>query len=201
MAPTPDPSRRSATSRRAVLDAALELVQEVPYARLSIEGIAARARVGKQTIYRWWPSKAAILLDAFLALSEGDDGRAPVLPDTGDLVADLRLVLRATVAELTDPRLDAPMRALAAEAVHDATVAELYRDRLDGPLRDAKRQRLRSAQEAGQLAADVDLDVAVDLVWGPVLSRWLHRSGPLTEEFADQVLDAALDGLRARPGR
>ncbi|GAB3885912.1 hypothetical protein GCM10027612_22110 [Microbispora bryophytorum subsp. camponoti] len=63
--------RRSETSRRAILTAAFELVGEVGYAKLSIEGIAARAGVGKQTIYRWWPSKGAVLFDAFLMLSEG----------------------------------------------------------------------------------------------------------------------------------
>ncbi|MFH6690402.1 TetR/AcrR family transcriptional regulator [Cellulosimicrobium funkei] len=194
----PDPSRRSESSRRAVLAAALDLLQEIPYPQLSIEGIAARARVGKQTIYRWWPSKAAIVLDAFLTLSEGEDGRAPVLPDTGDLVADLRHVLHATVAELEDPRLAAPMRALATEAAHDPALADLYRERLDEPLREAKRQRLRSAQESGELAPDLDLDVAVDLVWGPVLNRWLQRTGPLTVEYVDRVLDTAMGGLRPR---
>ncbi len=194
----PDPSRRSESSRRAVLAAALDLLQEIPYPQLSIEGVAARARVGKQTIYRWWPSKAAIVLDAFLTLSEGEDGGAPVLPDTGDLVADLRHVLHATVAELEDPRLAAPMRALATEAAHDPALADLYRERLDEPLREAKRQRLRSAQESGKLAPDLDLDVAVDLVWGPVLNRWLQRTGPLTVEYVDRVLDTALGGLRPR---
>nr|BFF16625.1 hypothetical protein GCM10025730_01460 [Promicromonospora thailandica] len=101
--PNPDPSRRSEKSRRAVLTAAFELVQEVPYAQLTIEGIAGRAGVGKQTIYRWWPSKAAILFDAFLLLSRSDDGATPELPDTGDLRRDLAAVLHATVAELTDP--------------------------------------------------------------------------------------------------
>src|ERR687891_660297 len=98
----PDSSRRNPTSRRAILAAALDLVREVGYAKLSIEGIAARAGVGKQTIYRWWPSKGAVLFDAFLTLSESQDGEVEALPDTGDLEADLKLVLRATVAELNE---------------------------------------------------------------------------------------------------
>ena len=68
--PPADTTRRNEASRRAILAAAFELVQEVGYAKLSIEGIAARAGVGKQTIYRWWPSKGAVLFDAFLMLSE-----------------------------------------------------------------------------------------------------------------------------------
>jgi AcrR family transcriptional regulator len=196
---TPNTARRRETSRRAILTAAFELLQEVGYAKLSIEGIAARAGVGKQTIYRWWSSKGAVLFDAFLMLSEGADGEPPTLPDTGNLEADLVAVLRATVAELSDPRYDQPMRALSTEIAHDPELAAAYAEQLDGPLREAKRRRLRSAQQAGQLADDLDLDVAVDMIWGPVLNRWLHHGGPLTTEYTDRVVTTALNGLRPRP--
>ncbi len=195
----PDPSRRSQAARRAILAAALDLVGEVGYAKLSIEGIAAAAGVGKQTIYRWWPSKGSLLFDAFLTLADdGQDGATAGLPDTGDLAVDLKLVLRATVAELNDPRYDLPMRALHTEIVHDPALAADYAKRLDEPMRELKKQRLRAAQRAGQLAEDVDLDVAVDLLFGPILNRWLQRTGPLTPEYADQVVDTALRGLQPR---
>lgn len=194
-------ARRKETSRRAILTAAFELVQEVGYAKLSIEGIAARAGVGKQTIYRWWPSKGTVLFDAFLMLSEGSDGEPAALPDTGDLEADLSAVLRATVAELNDSRYDQPMRALATEIAHDPQLAAAYAERLDRPMKVLKRQRLRSAQLAGQLAEDIDLDVAVEIIWGPVQNRWLQRSGPLTDEYVNRVVTTALNGLRPRqPG-
>ena len=189
-------SRRSDASRRAILDAAFALVGEVGYAKLTIEGIAARAGVGKQTIYRWWPSKGAVLFDAFLALSEGEDGDT-ALPDTGDLEADLKLVLRATAAELRDARYDEPMRALTAAMLEDPTLAAEWERRLDGPVRELKRARLRSAQSAGELPADLDLDVAIDLIWSPLTSRWLLRSGPLDDAFADAVVASALSGLRS----
>jgi AcrR family transcriptional regulator len=195
---TPNTARRREASRRAILSAAFELLQDVGYGKVTIEGIAARAGVGKQTIYRWWPSKGAVLFDAFLVLSEGEAGEPPALPDSGDLEADLRAVLRATIAELNDPRYDQPMRALATEIAHDPELAAAYAERLDGPLKEAKRQRLRSAQQAGHLAEDLDLDVAVELIWGPVLNRWLHRSGPLTAEYTDRVIATALNGLRPR---
>ncbi|HEX2131007.1 MAG TPA: TetR/AcrR family transcriptional regulator [Actinophytocola sp.] len=192
----PDPGRRSQSSRQAILTAALALVGEVGYTRLSIEGIAQAAGVGKQTIYRWWPSKGSLLFDAFLTLA--GEGEAAALPDTGDLAADLRLVLRATVAELNEPRYDLPMRALHTEIVHDPALAADYAERLDEPMRKLKKDRLRAAQRAGQLAEDVDLDVAVDMLFGPVLNRWLQRTGPLTPEYADQVVDTALRGLQPR---
>ncbi|KAB8186601.1 TetR/AcrR family transcriptional regulator [Microbispora catharanthi] len=193
----PGTRRRSEASRRAILIAAFELVGEVGYAKLSIEGIAARAGVGKQTIYRWWPSKGAVLFDAFLMLSEGT-GDSPALPDTGDLDADLKAVLRATVAELNDPRYDEPMRALNTEILHDPALAAAYAERLDGPMKELKKQRLRSAQRAGQLSGDLDLNVAIEMLWGPLLNRWLQRSGPLTPEYADTVVETALNGLRPR---
>jgi AcrR family transcriptional regulator len=168
----------------------------VGYAKLSIEGIAHAAGVGKQTIYRWWPSKGALLFDAFLALA--GEGEAAALPDTGDLAADLKLVLRATVDELNDPRFDQAMRAMHTEIVHDPALAADYAQRLDGPMRELKKARLRAAQHAGQLADDIDLEVAVDLVFGPILNRWLHRTHPLTSDYADQVVDTALRGLRPR---
>ncbi|WP_169952003.1 TetR/AcrR family transcriptional regulator [Microbispora sp. H11081] len=189
--------RRSESSRRAILTAAFELVGEVGYAKLSIEGIAARAGVGKQTIYRWWPSKGAVLFDAFLMLSEGEDD-SPALPDTGDLEADLKTVLRATVAELNDPRYDEPMRALNTEILHDPALAAAYAERLDRPMKELKKERLRSAQRAGQLSGDLDLDVAIEMLWGPLLNRWLQRGGPLTPEYADTVVETALHGLRPR---
>lgn len=195
----PNPSRRRESSRRAILTAAFDLLREVGYAKLTIEGIAVRAGVGKQTIYRWWPSKGVVIFDAFLMRNEGDAGEPVLLPDTGDLHADLTAVLRATVTELNDPRYDQPLRALATEITHDPELAAAYAEHLDKPMRHAKRTRLRSAQQAGQLAADLDLDVAVDIIWGPVLNRWLQRSGPLTIEYADSVVTTALNGLHPRP--
>jgi AcrR family transcriptional regulator len=193
----PDTARRSQPTRQAILTAALDLAAEVGYRRLSIEAIAARAGAGKQTIYRWWPSKGAVLFDALLALSENPEGSGGgvELPDTGDLAADLKLVLAATVDELNNPRYSEPMRALTVEILENAELAATYRERLDQPMREMKKRRLRKAQDAGQLDPDADLDVAVDLIWGPVQNRWLFREGPLTAAFTDALVDTALRGL------
>src|SRR5690625_7665932 len=93
----PDASRRSDRARRAILAATRDLVADVGYTRLTIEGIAAAAGVGKQTIYRWWRSKAAVLFDAILEANSQEEGSV-VLANTGDLESDLRLVLRGPVA-------------------------------------------------------------------------------------------------------
>ncbi|MEU5371427.1 TetR/AcrR family transcriptional regulator [Streptomyces sp. NPDC005951] len=213
MAPTkaPDSSRRSDRSRRAIHDAALALVTEVGYRRTTIEGIAARAGVGKQTIYRWWPSKAAVLMDAFLDLAgrsaeeAGSGGETPSehaaqgLPDTGDLVADLKLVLRATVDELNDPVLEAPTRALTAEGIVDAKLGAEFVHQLLDPQLALYVTRLRAAQEAGDVRADVDPRIALELLIGPLMHRWLLRTLPLTHAYADEIVDYAVGGLAPRP--
>ncbi|GGZ43048.1 MULTISPECIES: TetR/AcrR family transcriptional regulator [Streptomyces] len=227
MAPTkaPDSSRRSDRSRRAILDAALALVTEVGYRRTTIEGIAARAGVGKQTIYRWWPSKAAVLMDAFLdlagrsaegvaagsesaegvaaesesAVEPGEGEQAPGIPDTGDLVADLKLVLRATVDELNDPVLEAPTRALTAEGIVDAKLGAAFVHKLLDPQLALYVTRLRAAQEAGDVRADVDPRIALELLIGPLMHRWLLRTLPLTHAYADEIVEYAVGGLAPRP--
>ncbi|MGW4035092.1 TetR/AcrR family transcriptional regulator [Streptomyces sp. NPDC004778] len=213
MAPTkaPDSSRRSDRSRRAIHDAALALVTEVGYRRTTIEGIAARAGVGKQTIYRWWPSKAAVLMDAFLDLAgrsaeeAGSGGETPSedaaqgIPDTGDLVADLKLVLRATVDELNDPVLEAPTRALTAEGIVDAKLGAEFVHQLLDPQLALYVTRLRAAQEAGDVRADVDPRIALELLIGPLMHRWLLRTLPLTHAYADEIVDYAVGGLAPRP--
>ncbi|HYN97854.1 MAG TPA: TetR/AcrR family transcriptional regulator [Pilimelia sp.] len=191
--PAPDPTRRNERSRRAILTAALALLTETGYADLTVEAIAARAGVGKQTIYRWWRSKGAVILDALVeaATAAGE----VVLPDTGDLAADLQAVVRATVAEFADPRLSATTRAVTIETLTDDALAEQARDRLLRPQLDAVRSRLRAGQRAGQVRTDVDLDQVVELLFGPIYHRWLLRTGPLTDAYADGVVALALAAI------
>ncbi|MGG8405624.1 TetR/AcrR family transcriptional regulator [Streptomyces sp. 12297] len=193
----PDATRRSERSRRAILDAALALVGEVGYNKLTVEAIAARAGVGKQTIYRWWPSKAAVLLDASLALA-GDaaaQGEWTGFPDTGDLAADLKLVLRATVDELTDPAYEAPARALTAAGATDPELGARFTEQLLMPQLALYEERLRSAREAGRIDPDTDVRLAVEMLLGPLTHRWLLRTGPLSHAYADALVDRVLRGI------
>ncbi|MDT0490538.1 TetR/AcrR family transcriptional regulator [Kitasatospora albolonga] len=209
MAPhkAPDASRRSDRSRRAIYDAALALVGESGYRRTTIEGIAARAGVGKQTIYRWWPSKAAVLMEAFLDLAARAaeqagpraGGTEHGIPDTGDLAADLKFVLRATVDELNDPLMEAPTRALTAEGIVDAKLGAEFIEKLLDPSLALYVTRLRAAQEAGQVRADADPRIALELLIAPLTHRWLLRTLPLTHAYADAIVDYALGGLTPRP--
>lgn len=216
----PAPRRRSQRSRRAIYDAALALVGEVGYPRTTIEGIAARAGVGKQTIYRWWTSKADVLLEAFLDLGERRTAEAarteragreqeagpeqegqPVpygIPDTGDLAADLKAVLRATVDELRDPGFDAPARALAAEGIVDEELGRTFVAKLLEPSLRLYADRLRAAQRAGDVRPEIDPRVALELFVSPLAQRWLQRTAPVTYEYTDTLVDYALYGLAPR---
>ncbi|MFE0676132.1 TetR/AcrR family transcriptional regulator [Streptomyces sp. NPDC058867] len=198
----PDSARRSEKSRRAIYDAALALVGEVGYPRTTIEGIASRAGVGKQTIYRWWSSKAEVLMEAFLDLGEQanrDARHEPyAIPDTGDLAADLKVVLRATVDELTDPRFEVPSRALAAEGVVNEQLGREFVTKLLEPSLQLYVARLRAAQEAGQVRPEIDPRIALELFVSPLAQRWLQYTGPISHEYTDTLVDYALHGIAPR---
>ncbi|MET9547697.1 MULTISPECIES: TetR/AcrR family transcriptional regulator [unclassified Streptomyces] len=204
---TPDSTRRSERSRRAIYDAALALVGEVGYAKLTIEAIAARAGVGKQTIYRWWSSKGAVLLDAFLDLAEqaaeaasaGHDTVQTEIPDSGDLEADLKFVMRATVDEFNDPKYDAPYRALAAEGLLNPELGREFVEKLLEPQLQLFVDRVRRAQDAGQVRPDVDPRIALELWASPLAQRWLMRSGALTHDYVDKLVEYAIHGIAPRP--
>ncbi|MEU5362688.1 TetR/AcrR family transcriptional regulator [Streptomyces sp. NPDC005925] len=200
---TPDSTRRSERSRRAIYDAALALVTETGYARTTIEGIAARAGVGKQTIYRWWGSKADVLLEAFLDLGDraaraaGQEG-GDAIPDTGDIAADLKAVLRTTVDELSNPAFEAPSRALAAEGLVDEQLGREFVSKLLEPSLQLYADRLRAAQDAGQVRPEVDPRIALELFVSPLAQRWLQRTAPISHAYTDTLVDYALHGLAPR---
>ncbi|MCX4761509.1 TetR/AcrR family transcriptional regulator [Streptomyces sp. NBC_01275] len=203
--PAPSATRRSEKSRRAIYAAALALVAESGYPKTTIEGIAARAGVGKQTIYRWWGSKADVLLEAFLDLSAqaAQEAGAPAqepyaIPDTGDLAADIKNVLRATVDQLTDPRFEAPSRALAAEGVVNEQVGREFMTKLMEPSIQLYVDRLRAAQRAGQVRPDIDPRIALEFFISPLAQRWLQYTGPISYEYTDTLVDYALYGLAPR---
>ncbi|MGW4946874.1 TetR/AcrR family transcriptional regulator [Actinoplanes sp. NPDC004185] len=186
---------KAAERTQAILHTTLELAQEVGYAKLSIEGVAARAGVGKHTIYRRWQSKGALFLDAVLAANEpGLD-----YPDTGDIVADLSRQIYAAVDLLGQPPLGDHYRALVGEAQHSPLVAAALNERFIRPQADKTVARLRRAQQQGQISPEFDLDVAMDVLSGPLYFRLLITQEPLTHEYVDRVLKALFAGIRPGP--
>ncbi len=140
-----------------------------------MEGIAARARLSKQTLYRSWPSTAAILFDALLARSTDEDGEIDV-PDTGDLARDLENLLLTTAEEMTNPATDRLLRAVTAEIQTRENLAEQLRVRLLEPqFRAVERRIARGGVE--------DAEAAAELLYGPVFHRWLLRTKPIDPDW------------------
>lgn len=183
-------SRRSESSRQAILAATEALCRENGYGRLTIEAIAARAGVGKTTIYRWWPSKGAIVLE----LLDQATAVAIAPPDTGDLAADLRALLTEVIDLFTPPHAS-PATGLIAEALQDPGLGRDLRERLIEPRIAAFKQRLRQAQDAGQLSPDADLDVALDLLYGPLYHRLALHLGMPDPTHLDSLIAHVLHAL------
>ncbi|HEX3491549.1 MAG TPA: TetR/AcrR family transcriptional regulator [Streptosporangiaceae bacterium] len=186
--------KRSAESRLAILAAALELVGEVGFAGLTIEGIAARAGTGKQTVYRWWPSKADVLLDA---LATQADLQIPI-PDEGSYAADVHKFLTATFALGRQGWVVEVLRVLMAQAQIDEEFGERFRAEFLQRRRDALGVIVDRARERGDLPASPPPGLLADLVFGVIWYRVLARHRPLAEGLPDE-LTATLTGA-ARPG-
>ena len=180
---------RSESARQAILTGALELVQEHGYAGLTIEGIAARAGTGKQTIYRWWPSKAAVVLDALNAAARAD---VPV-PDTGRLSGDLREWLRSTFrAGRREPWVSV-LPALMAAAQLDPEFGRSYRTTFLSARREALGALLQRAAQRGE-ATSVPAETAIDIVFGVLWYRILSAHAPLGDQLADELTSLLVAG-------
>jgi len=168
--------RRSETSRRAILDASLDLCAELGYGPVTVEAIAARAGVSKKTIYRWWPSKGAVVLEAL------DDVANPAadFPDSGDLREDLVTQMDGLVRQLlSDRRFGRALTGLIADTQHDPQLARGLDDDLFRPRVEDARRRLVKARDARQIAPDADPDLVIELLYTPLYYRLLLHQGDL----------------------
>ena len=181
---------RSERARQAILAAAMDLLLERGLRAMSMEEVAERAGVGKATIYRWWDTKDLLALDALS--SAWATPRRVTERDTGSMRGDLLAQIRPWLRQLNEKPYGRVIAGLVAEAQTDPEFAELYRDRFVRPRRDATRPLLLRAIDRGEIAADTDLDVALDLLYGPIYHRLLHGHAPLTDRFIQQVIDAVI---------
>ena len=185
---------RSERARRAILKAAGELLERDGFTAVTMERIAERAGVSKATIYRWWPNKAAVMTDSFLELMVPDT--SPL--DTGSAREDLRLRLRG-LAHVLAGRSGRFVAALIAESQTDPEVTEALRTQWISVRRRETRPLLRRGIERGELRSDLDLEVAIDALYGPVYWRMLTGYAPLSDDFVDRLVDHVIVGLRAFP--
>jgi AcrR family transcriptional regulator len=181
---------RSQQRRAAVLRATSELMREVGLRAMTTEDIAARSGASKATIYKWWPNKYAVAVEAFLsemAVESAD-------PDTGSAREDFRLALRGLIHFYTGENGRAYAQ-LVGEAQFDPKIGVELRDHLVGARRELVRAIWDRGVARGELRADVDPEVAIDLIFGPAMYRLVAGHAPLDDTAADAVVDAAIRGL------
>lgn len=191
------PHRRNEDARLAVLHAADDLLVERGFGGVTIEGIAARAGVAKQTIYRWWPSKGAVALEALderLRTAPGG-GSSGDWPDTGDVVEDMRTQMHGVTQLFTSPEVGPLYQGLIAAAQSDPALSRAHIEQLIEPASVACRARLARAKERGEIRADADVQTLIDMLYGAAYYRLLLHTRPLEPEQIDAALDIAFRGL------
>jgi AcrR family transcriptional regulator len=184
---------RSENSRQSILRSTIRLLRKSSFAELSIEAIAADAKVGKATVYRWWPNKGALVVDAFAHSTEDELH----FPDSGSVYKDMSLQMCQWLSVLRSPR-GCIVRAIIAAGQSDRELLEEFRKRLLRPRRQEAYQTLRRGIDRGELPRGLDLDLVLDILYGAIYMRFLIRHDELSERYIEELCRLVLDGAAAR---
>jgi AcrR family transcriptional regulator len=194
--PTADTPRRgrprSEAARRAILRAASELLLERDLNSISMDAVAERAGTGKATIYRWWPSKELLALDALFSEWESTQ---PVTRETGALAGDLLELMLPWARQLAAKPYGRLIGALVTKAQGDAAFAEEYRARFVEPRRAPARIIFARAIARGEIPVDTDIEAAADLLYGPFYHRLLQGHASLSDRFAHTIVGYVVAAL------
>jgi AcrR family transcriptional regulator len=190
------PPSEMATSHAAIMDAVYALLQEKSVRDLTMEAVAQRARVGKPTLYKWWPTKATLVL-AMLC-----ERMAPNLAMPTVLTAEesLRLRVRRLIDAFNGP-FGKIVAGLIAEGQSEPAIRQEFFDRLVAPRRTATIADLQRGKNAGELQSDTDPDLLNDAIFGAIYYRFLLRSGPLTRRFGEELVEQVIRGHRSGNAR
>ena len=192
---SPARPRVEGTRESEILDAAVHLLCEVGYDRLTMDAVAAEARASKATLYRRWTSKPSLVVDAILRTKEAL--QVPEV-DTGNLRDDL-VQMACGQGGLSDDRSSALMAAMVTALHHDPEFAEEFRTRVIGPKMEISRQICQRARERGEITADLDLDLLVPALAGIVLHRSFVLGEPTDEKTVARVVDEIIVPAATRP--
>jgi AcrR family transcriptional regulator len=182
---------RSEHARLAILRSTLKLLGENGFSALTVEAVAAHASVGKATVYRWWPNKAAIIADAFASSTS----RKLHFPDTGSVYTDMSQQMRQLV-KIFRSRRGRIVSAMVGGGQSDRDLIVAFRERFLWPRRREAYATLRRAIQRGELRDDVDLNLLLDSLYGPIYMRFLIRHDKLTPNFVDRLCQLVLAGAR-----
>jgi len=185
---------RSEQARLSILRSTLELLAKKGFSNLTIEAVAAHAGVAKATVYRWWPDKAALIADAFASST------TPKLhfPDTGSLRTDMSRQMRQVV-KIFRSRRGRIVSAMLGAGQSDRSLIAAFRERFLMPRRREAYATLRRAIRRGELRKNVDMDLLLDSLYGPIYMRFLIQHDNLTPEFVEGLCELALGGARPIP--
>ncbi|MFC4149906.1 TetR/AcrR family transcriptional regulator [Micromonospora mangrovi] len=186
---------RGPRSADAILAATREVLTEIGYRGLTVEAVAARAKVGKATIYRWWSGKEELAVDALAAVFEAEE-----IPDVGDSRRELRRAVQMTMDNYTGHAFDLALPALASDCATDPTLLEHLRARFLRRKREFVAAALHRAADRGDLPSDVDTDLVQDVWAGTIVYRRVISGGALDAQLVESLLDLVLrDGGAAAP--
>jgi AcrR family transcriptional regulator len=184
---------RSEHARLAILRSTLKLLRESGFSEFTIEAVADRAAVGKATVYRWWPNKGALIADAFASSVTPDLH----FPDTGSVDKDMSRQMRQLIKVFNGPQ-GRIVSAILGAGQSDPELIEAFRERFLMPRRREAYATLRRGIVRGELRRNIDPDLLLDSLYGPVYMRFLIRHDRLTPDFVDRLSALVLAGARAR---
>lgn len=180
---------RSEHARKAILRTTLQILAENGFSDFTIEDVADRAAVGKTTVYRWWPNKGALIADAFASSTT----RKLRFPDTGSVVTDMSQQMRQLIKVFRGPR-GRIVSAMIAAGQTDPEVIAAFRERFLMPRRREAYATLRRGVVRGELIKNLDPDLVLDSLYGPIYMRFLIKHDWLTPDFVDHLCALVLGG-------
>lgn len=178
---------RNVETEKSILSASYDLLLENGFGAVTVEKIADRAKVSKATIYKWWPNKAAVVMDGFLS-SAAD--RLPV-PDTGSVFDDI-LMHATNLSQFLISREGKIITEIIGEGQMDSGLAEAYRTRYFQPRRLEARLLMERGVQRGELKDNLDIEVVTDLIYGPIFYRLLVTGQPIDDAYVQQLVRYAL---------
>lgn len=181
---------RSPETRAKILKAAYEMLNEVGFMDLTIEGVAAKAGVGKPTIYRRWKTKAALAMDAFLEAVNPEIA----FPDSGSVKEDFKEQMQKLTKLMNSPRGEVLANVIGCGQA-DRELIAVYRENWLTPRREDAKRIFQRGVERGELRAGIDAEVAIDALYSPLFYRLLLKHQPLTNKFVEELIEVVIGGL------
>lgn len=178
---------RSEETKKLILSTAYQMLLEIGFKAVTVDGIALKSGVSKATIYKWWPNKAAVVLDGFFDASE----MLLQIPDTGSAKEDIFIQVNNLAAFFTSSK-GKIVTELIAEGQFDSNIASEYQKRYFQPRRLITRQILERGIQRNQVKKDIDIQLLIDIIYAPIFYRLMITGDKIDKGYIDMVLEQTL---------